>query len=112
MSKYMQLTLTVRSFYEQEMKDAYPRLVRYLRIADSNLANKNPTLYEVAGQLESLLYHSDGTRLREVLVRHGDALRNTHKMIQENIADRQLATADKLLYALEDIFDEIESDLN
>ncbi len=108
----MQLTVTVRSFYEQEIKDAYPKLARYLRIADSDLADKNPSLYELAGQLEFLLYHSDGTRLRDVLVRHGEALRNTHKMIQENIADRQLGKADKQLYALEDIFDEIESDLH
>jgi len=112
MSKYMQLTVTVRPFYEREMKGAYPKLVRYLRLSDSSLVNKNPSLYELAGQLESLLYPSDGTLLREVLVRHGDALRNTHKMVQENIANRQLAKADKLLYALEDIFDEIESDLD
>jgi len=112
MSKYMQLTVTVRPFYEREMKTAYPKLVRYLRQADHSLLDRDPSLYELAGQLDSLLYIFDGTSLRAVLLRHGDLLRNTHKKIQENIADRQLAQADKLLYTLEDIFDEIESDLD
>jgi hypothetical protein len=111
MSKYMQLTVTVRPFYEREMKIAYPKLVRYLRQADSALLDRDPSLYELAGQLDSLLYISDGTSLREVLLRHGDSLRNTHKKVQENIADRNLGQADKLLYILEDIFDEIEYDL-
>lgn len=111
MSKHMQLTVTVRPFYEGEMEGAYPKLVRYLRQADLSLSNKNPSLYELAGQLDSLLYHFDGTSLRQLLLRHGDKIRNTHKMIEENIGDRQLAQVDKLLYTLEDIFDEIESDL-
>jgi len=112
MSKYMQLTVTVRPFYEREMKRVYPKLVRYLRQIDSFSLDRDPSLYELAGQLDSILYHSDGTSLREVLLWHGDSLRNTHKKVQENIADRNLAQADKLLYILEDIFDEIESDLD
>lgn len=112
MSKYMQLTVTVRPFYEREMKIVYPKLVRYLRQADPGLLDRDPSLYELAGQLDSLLYISDGTSLRAVLLRHGDLLRSTHKKVQENIADRNLAQADKLLYTLEDIFDDIESDLD
>ena len=112
MSKHMQLTVTVRPFYEGEMAGVYPKLIRSLGQADLRLLNKNPSLYEIAGQLDSLLYNSDGTSLRDILVRHGDKIRNTYKMIEKNIADRKLAQADQLLYALEDIFDEIESDLD
>jgi hypothetical protein len=46
-----------------------------------------------------------------VLLRHADKLRSHYKSIQENIADWKLAQADKLLYGIEDIFDEIESEL-
>ena len=112
MSKHMQLTVTIRPFYEGDMEGVYPKLARYLRQADLSLSSKNPSLYELAGQLDSLLYHFDGTSLREIFLRHGDKIRNTHKRIEKNIGDRQLAQADKLLYILEDIFDEIESDLD
>lgn len=37
---------------------------------------------------------------------------NLQKSIEENIADWNLAQADRLLYNLEDLFDEIESELN
>jgi hypothetical protein len=94
------------------MEGVYPKLARYLRQADLSFSNKPPSLYELAGQLDALLYQFDGTALRKILVRHGDKIRNTRKMVEQQIADRQLAQADKLLYTLEDIFDEIESDLD
>lgn len=112
MSKNMQLTVTVRPYYEKDLEGTYPKLARYLKHLDSNLVNRNPSLYELVGQLDQLLYRFDGTLLREVLLRHGDKLRDVYKTIQENIADWNLTQADKLLYTIEDTFDEIESELN
>jgi hypothetical protein len=111
MSKYMQLTVTVRPYYEKDLQGTYPKLARHLGYMDSSLPNRNPSLYELAGKLDKLLYHHDGTALREVLLRHSEKLRNQYKIIQENIADWKLSEADKLLYSFEDIFDEIESEL-
>ena len=108
----MQLTVIVSPYYEKDLEGTYPKLARYLRHLDSSLASRNPSLYELAGQLDQLLYRFDGTPLREVLFRHGDNLRNLYKNIQENIADWNLAQADKLLYSIEDTFDEIESELD
>jgi hypothetical protein len=112
MSKYMQLTVTVRPYYQKDLKETYPKLARYLGHLDANLANRNPSLYELVGQLDQLLYRLDGTPVREVLLRHSEKLRNAFKTIQENIADWKLAQADKLLYNIEDTFDDIESELD
>jgi hypothetical protein len=112
MSKTMQLTVTVRPYYQKDLQGTYPKLARDLGYLDASLANRNPSLYELVGQLDQLLYRHDGTPLREVLLRHGEKLRNQYKNIQENIADWKLAQADKLLYGIEDIFDEIESELD
>jgi len=111
MSKYMQLTVTVRPYYQKDLKETYPKLARHLGYVDSSLANRNPSLYELVGQLDKLLYKHDGTKLREVFLRHSEKLRNQYKIIQENIADWKLSEADKLLYSFEDIFDEVESEL-
>jgi len=111
MSKYMQLTVTVRPYYQKDLQESYPKLARHLGYVDSNLPNRNPSLYELAGQLDKLLYQHDGTTLRKVFLRHSDKLRNLHKNIQDNIADWKLAQADKDLYSIEDIFDDIESEL-
>ena len=112
MSKYMQLKVTVRPYYQKELQGTYPKLARDLGYLDSSLANRNPSLYELVGQLDQLLYRHDGTPLREVLLRHRENLQNLHKSIEENIADWNLAQADQLLYKIEDEFDKIESELD
>jgi hypothetical protein len=111
MSKYMQLTVTVRPYYPKDLEGTYPKLERHLRRLDAELVKRDPSLYELVGQLDQLLFRSEGTQLREVLLRHREKLRNLHKSIQENTADWKLAQADRLLYSIEDIFDEIESEL-
>jgi len=112
MSRNMQLTVIVRPYYEKDLEGTYPRLASYLSHLDPRPANQNPSLYELVGQLDQLLYRFDGTPLMEALLQHKDRLNNTDRLIQGNIADRHLAQADKLLYTIEDIFDEIESQLN
>lgn len=112
MSKHMQLTVTVRPHYQTDLEGTYPKLARHLEHLDPELVKGNPSLYELAGQLVHLLYRFEGTRLREMLLRRRDALLNTHKTIQKDIADWNLSQADRLLYAIEDAFDEIESELD
>jgi len=111
MSKYMQLTVTVRPYYQKNLQETYPKLARNLGYQDSTLPTRNPSLFELSGQLDQLLYRHDGTPIRDVLLRHSEKLRNLHKNIQDNIADWKLAQADKLLYSIEDTFDDIESEL-
>ncbi len=47
-----------------------------------------------------------------VLLDHKHQLTQTFHAIEEHIADRNLAKVDKLLYTLEDIFDDIEFHLD
>ncbi len=111
MSKYMQLTVSVNSYYQKNLGDTYPNLARRLKALDSGLVEQNPSLYAVAGQIDKLLYKFDGTPVRDVLLRHKENLRNLHKNIEKDIADWNLAQADRLLYEMEDVFDKIESEL-
>jgi hypothetical protein len=111
MSKYMQLKITVLSHYQNDFRGTYPNLIRRLKTLAPDLVDQNPSLYEIAGQLDKLLYTFDGTPFRDVLLRHRENLRNLHKSIEENIADWNLAQADQLLYKIEDEFDKIESEL-
>lgn len=110
MSKYMQLTVTVRPYYQKDFEATYPKLSHRLKFLDPSLTEQSPSLYGLAGQLDKLLYRLEGTPLREVLLRHAEKLRTLHKRIEEKIADWKLAEADKLLYSIEDIFDEVEAD--
>lgn len=112
MSKCMHLTVTVVPYYQRDLEEAYPKLARRLKSLAADLVERNPSLYGIAGQLDKLLYTFDGTPLRDVLLRHRENLRNLYKSIEENIADWNLAQADRLLYKIEDVFDKIESELD
>jgi len=112
MSKHMQITVTVQPFYQEEFKQAYPNLARHLGYLDAPLVKSNPSLYGLVTQLDKLLYAFDGTKLREVLLPYRERLLSLHKSIEENIGSRNLAQADRLLYDVEDIFDEIEEELS
>ncbi len=112
MSQHMQITVTIRPFYKKNFEKTYPRLARHLAYLNPGLVEENPSLYELAGQIDMLLYQHDGTPLRQVLLDHKQQLTQTFHAIEENIADRNLAETDKLLYTLEDTFDDIEYDLD
>lgn len=112
MSKYMQITVTVNPYYQEDFGKAYPNLARHLGFLDKALVASNPSLYALVSRLDNLLYAFEGTKLRGVLLVHRDQLRDLHKNIEENIANWNLAQADGLLYKLEDIFDDIEAALD
>lgn len=112
MSKHMQITATVNTFYQEEFEKAYPKLARHLSYLDAHLVKSNPSLYGLVTQLDKLLYAFDGTTLREVILPHREKLRSLHKSIEESIGNWNLAQADRLLYNIEDVFDEIEAELN
>ena len=112
MSRYMQLTVTIRSYYEKDLESTYPKLAAHLRRIDSNWADQNPSLYDVAGRLDIILYRSEGTVFRDLLLQYREALLKLHTSVQENMADWRLAQADQFLYKLEDLFEEIEKKLS
>jgi len=112
MSQHMQITVSIRPFYKKSFEKTYPRLARHLSFQDPDLVDTNPSLYELAKNIDMLLYRHDGTPLRQVLLDHKQQVIKTFHAIEEHIADRRLAEADKLLYTLEDIFDDIEYHLD
>ncbi len=112
MSQHMQITVSIRPFYKKSFEKTYPRLARHLSFQNPDLADSNPSLYELAKNIDMLLYRHDGTPLRQVLIDHKQQLTHTFHSIEEHIADRRLAEADNLLYTLEDIFDDIEYHLD
>ena len=108
----MQITVKVNPYYQEGFDRTYPRLARHLGYLEAPLVKSNPSLYDLVTRLDKLLYSFDGTELREVLLRHREKLQSLRKGIEENLADWHLAQVDKLLYAVEDVFAEMEAELD
>ena len=112
MSKYMQLTVRIRPYYKKQLKNAYPRLAHRLSYLDEAWVEGDPSLFEIVGKLDQLVYQLEGDPpFREILLQHRSALHKLYEVTEERIADWHLAKADRLLYEIEDIFDEIEHEL-
>lgn len=112
MSKYMQLTVDVRPFYTKGLKAAYPKLAVNLIHANAIKEYDDPPLYDLVARLDKLLYALDGNpKVKEILLKQKGPLKALYSEIEGHIADRKLSEADKALYKIEDIFEEIEYDL-
>lgn len=112
MSKYMQLTVDVRPFYTKGLKAAYPKLARTLMYAKSISEYDEPALYNLVAKWDQLLYDLDGNPdAKQILLKYKDQLKALYTEIEGHIADRRLADADKALYKIEDVFEDIEYDL-
>ena len=113
MSKHMQLTVDVRPYYRDHFKAVYPKLAANLSHAKALREDDEPSLYDLVGNLDKLLYALDGNpACKEILLKHKDALKKLHEEVEGYIADWKLAQADQALYKLEDIFGEIEWELD
>jgi hypothetical protein len=112
MSKYMQLTVRVRSYHKKNLEADYPKIAKGLSYLDKEWIEEGLSLFDIVGKLDKLLYDLEGNPpFRKILLKHKDNLRKLHKEVEAHIADWSLAEADKSLYRIEDIFDQIEWEL-
>jgi hypothetical protein len=108
----MQLTVKVRAYYKKSLKGDYPKVAQGLSYIHEAWVEEGPSLFDIVGRLDKLLYDLEGNPpVREIFLKHQDKLRQLHKEIEANIADWNLTKADKMLYQMEDIFDQIEWEL-
>jgi len=113
MSKHMQLTVRVLPYYNKGLKGNYPKIAKGLSYIHEAWVEEGPSLFDIVGRLDKLLYELEGNPpYRKILLKHKDNLRKLHKEIEEHIADWNLAQADKVLYQIEDVFDQIEWELS
>jgi hypothetical protein len=106
------MKVSILPFYKKGFKGVYPRIARGLEYIDENWAEKDLSLFEITGQLDKILYQLEADPpVREVVLKYKSKLHGLYESIQEQIGDWHLAEADKLLYQMEDIFDEIEREL-
>jgi hypothetical protein len=112
MSKTMQLTVRVRPYYKKDMKSDYPKISKGLGYVDEVWIEEGPSFFDIVGRLDKLLYELErNPPFRKILLKHKDELRRLRKEVEEHIADWDLAKADKALYQMEDVFDQIEWEL-
>ena len=108
----MQMRVRILPYYSKSMEKTYPGITKRLMRADEAWVESGPSLFDIVGKLDKLLYELEGDPpFREILLNNKKSLHELYEKVEENIANWHLAEADAALYKMEDIFDEIEREV-
>jgi hypothetical protein len=112
MSKHMQLTVRIQPYYRKGLAGVYPEIARRLGYIDEAWVGEGPSLFHIVGRLDKLLFELEADPpFREILLKYKAKLQECYEGVESRIADWHLSEADKRLYEIEDLFDEIEAEL-
>ena len=112
MSKHMQLVVQVNPYYKNGLEGIYPRVADALDSVLNSKTDSPLSLFDIVGKLDRVLYELEGNPpFRKIFLGHQQKLQKLHMDAQALIADWKLAEVDKILYQMEDIFDDIEWEL-
>ena len=113
MSKYMQMKIRILPYYSKSFRHVYPNMAKRLIGFDEAWVEAGPSLFDIVGRLDKLLYHLEGDPpFRQILLDQKKLLHDLYETVEANVADWHLAKVDETLYKMEDIFDDIERELS
>lgn len=113
MSKYMQIDITIKPVYKKKFSKQFSNLSRVLKnLGYRKSVEKEPCFYELVDTFESIMRNKeisdfDKERLQPFYVK----LKELKKEAIEFLLARKLDKLDKVLYQLEDTFQELEKEL-
>ena len=113
MSKYMQIDIRLRPFYEKPLVKVFPKISKLMSSMDyKESLEKEPALYDLVDSLVSMtrdpMVPSDIKKKTNLYVTKMKALKETAR---ERLLSRKLNELDQCLYQIEDQFLDLESSL-
>ena len=113
MSKYMQIEIKLRPFYEKPLVKVFPKIAKLMRSMDyKEPLEKEPSLYVLIDSLVSML--SDDmvpSGIKEKINPYVTKMKELKKTAGELLLSRKLNELDRFLYQIEDQFLDLESSL-
>ena len=110
MSQFMQIDIRVIPFFEVPFEKRFPHLVElFRRLSYGEVLTKGPSLYELIDTMATLSEHPDTpSELKELIGPYVDKLKNLKEQAREHLLARRLDELDKILYRIEDQFEDLE----
>jgi hypothetical protein len=113
MSKYMQIDIKLLPFYEKRFKTHFPKLAKLLQaLSYAEPLEKEMSLYAIVDVLQRILRDPKTPKDAKSKVEpHLRKLLSLRDEARELLLGRRLNALDKLLYQIEDEFEELEKGL-
>ena len=113
MSQYMQIEIRVVPFYEKPFVERFPNLSELLkRMSTMDPQTKEISFYALVDHMVSMSRDSDvPSDVKESIGPFVQEMLSVKKLARESLLARDLNELDKLLYKIEDVFEELEGRL-
>jgi hypothetical protein len=113
MSQFMQIDIRVIPFFEVPFEKRFPHLVElFRRLSYGEVIKKEPSFYELIDTMVTFSEHPDTPpELKDLLSPYVDKLENLKEKAREHLLARRLDELDKILYRIEDQFEDLEGAL-
>jgi len=113
MSQFMQIDIRVIPFFEVPFEKRFPHLVELFgRLSYGEVLKKEPSFYELIDTMATISEHPDTpSKLKDTVTPYVDKLKNLKEQAREHLLARRLDDLDKILYRIEDQFEDLEGAL-
>ena len=113
MSKYMQIDIRLRPFYEKPLVKAFPKISKLMSSMDyKEPLEKEPSLYDLVDSLASMLRDSMvPSDIKEKIDPYVIKMKALKERARDLLLTRNLNELDQCLYQIEDQFLDLESSL-
>ncbi len=113
MSKYMQIDIKILPFYKGSFSRCFPELFEFFReIGYASYVKEDKSLYEMVDILESIVKNETvPENYRSKVEPFYQKAKKIKKEAREMLLSRKLDELDKLLYELEDIFEDLNREI-
>ena len=110
MSQFMQIDIRVIPFFEVPFEKRFPHLVElFRRLSFGEVLKKDPSFYDLIDTLTTLHEHPDTpSELRGLMAPYVAELEKLKAQARDHLLARRLDELDKMLYRIEDQFEDLE----
>ncbi len=112
LSRFMQIRIRLEPAYRPKLDAHFPRLARVLEELGVKANPQRVTLYDLVGELERASEGQARSPVCKALQKHLHGLVKLRDLIREKLARWEPEGLDGLLYKLEDLFQDLEGDLD
>ena len=114
MSKYMQIDIKIVPFYKGGFSKCFPRIFEFCKkVGYGAYVVKDKTLYELVDILESMVKNDSVPEdYRKEFQPYYQKAMDIKKEAREMLLSRKLNELDSLLYRLEDLFEDLDREID
>ena len=113
MSKFMQIDIRIIPFFEKPFEKIFPKIVELLQSSSyGEILKKSISFYDLVDTMVTIMEHPDTPKeIKENIAPSVRKMQQLKETAREYLLSRKLNDLDRVLYQIEDQFEDLEGSL-